>query len=297
MDRLKAMAYFVRIVEGGSLTAAADAGGPSVAALVRSLAGLERHLGVRLLNRSTRRMVLTEEGTRYLAWCRRMLAEVDDMEQQLALPEGRIGGVLRMAAPVELGQRHLAPLVNSFLGLHPSLSVDLSLDDQVLPLLEARRDLTLRIGHLPDSGMVARELGHTRLVTCASPDYLARMPVIERPESLRHHHCISRPLQGCEWHYRLGREVRVESITPRLVCNQVRTAVQAAIQGLGIVRVMHYQVVDELADGRLLRILGDFEPEPLPIQWVYPHALALAPRVKAFVDWAGPRLQAGLPRW
>ena len=184
MDKLKAMANFVRIVDNGSLSSAADATGQSVASVVRSLAALERHLGVRLLNRSTRRMALTDEGAEYLAWSRRMLADFADMEQRLEASDGAVRGLLRITAPVEFGQRYVAPLVNEFLKEHAEIRVELNLSDQIVPLLDERLDLALRIGHLPDSAMVARQIGSTRLVTCASPDYLSTAPAIDTPAAL-----------------------------------------------------------------------------------------------------------------
>ncbi|MCY1279148.1 HTH-type transcriptional regulator DmlR [compost metagenome] len=295
MDRLKAMANFVRIVDSGSLSAAADATGQSVASLVRSLAALERYLGVRLLNRSTRRMALTDEGEEYLAWSRRMLADFDDMERRLEARDGMARGLLRVTAPVEFGQRYMAPIVNAFLKDHGEVRVELSLNDQVVPLLDERLDLALRIGHLPDSAMVARNVGATRLVTCASPEYLRTAPAIDTPESLREHACITLASQGRHWYYRHKGKERVEAIVPRLACNQVRAASLACVQGVGITRLMHYQVVDELAEGRLVRILRDFEPMDLPIQLVYPHSLQLSPRVRAFVEWACPQLEKLIP--
>ncbi|GFM85836.1 LysR family transcriptional regulator [Pseudomonas cichorii] len=295
MDRLKAMANFVRIVDSGSLSSAADVTGQSVASLVRSLAALERYLGVRLLNRSTRRMALTDEGEEYLAWSRRMLADFADMEQRLEARDGIARGLLRVTAPVEFGQRYLAPLVNAFLKDHGEMAAELSLSDQVIPLLDERLDLALRIGHLPDSAMVARKVGTTRLVTCASPDYLHAAPAIASPQSLREHSCITLASQGRHWYFRHKEKELVEDIVPRLVCNQVRAASQACVQGVGITRLMHYQVADELADGRLVRILRDFEPMDLPIQLVYPHSLQLSPRVRAFVEWACPQLERLTP--
>jgi len=295
MDKLKAMANFVRIVDSGSLSAAADATGQSVASLVRSLAGLERHLGVRLLNRSTRRMALTSEGEEYLAFSRRTLAEFDDMEQRLEARDGMVRGVLRITAPVEFGQRYVAPLVNAFLKDHPDIAVELSLDDHVVPLLDERLDLAIRIGHLPDSTMMARKIGTTRLITCASPEYLHGAPAIDCPASLREHACITLAAQGRQWYFRQNDKAVAEEVVPRLVCNQIRAASLACVSGVGITRLMHYQVADELADGRLVRILRDFEPEDLPIQLVYPHALALSPRVRAFVEWAGEKLEQGAP--
>jgi DNA-binding transcriptional LysR family regulator len=295
MDRLKAMANFVRIVDSGSLSSAADATGQSVASLVRSLAALERYLGVRLLNRTTRRMALTAEGEEYLAWSRRMLVDFAQMEQRLEARDGRVRGLLRITAPVEFGQRYLAPLVNGFLNEHEAMTAELILNDQVVPLLEDRLDLALRIGHLPDSAMVARQVGATRLVTCASPRYLEAAPALHDPGSLHAHRCITLASQGRQWYYRHPDKERAEDIAPRLVCNQIRAASLACVQGLGITRLMHYQVADELADGRLIRVLRDFEPLDLPIQLVYPHSLQLSPRVRAFVDWACPRLEQLTP--
>jgi DNA-binding transcriptional LysR family regulator len=295
MDRLKAMANFVRIVDSGSLSAAADSTGQSVASLVRSLAALEHYLGVRLLNRSTRRMALTDEGEQYLNWSRRMLADFDDMEQRLDARDGVLRGLLRMTAPVEFGQRFVAPLVNAFLREHAEMTLDVMFIDHVVPLLDERLDLALRIGHLPDSTLVARPVGVTRLITCASPDYLRRAPALPNPAALPAHACIAVAAQGRQWYYRHGDHESAQDISPRLVCNQIRAASLACVEGVGITRLMHYQVAEELADGRLVRVLQAFEPADLPIQWVYPHALQLSPRVKAFVEWMGPRLQQLTP--
>lgn len=295
IDRLKAMANFVRIVDSGSLSSAADGTGQSVASLVRSLAALERHLGVRLLNRSTRRMALTDEGEEYLAWSRRMLADFEDMEQRLETRDGAARGTLRITAPVEFGQRYLAPMVNAFLREHTKMTIELSLHDQVIALLDERLDLALRVGHLPDSAMVARRVGATRLVTCASPDYLKNAPALDSPSALQDHACIALASQGRQWYFRQGDKERAEQIAPRLVCNQIRAASLACVQGVGVARLMHYQVADELADGRLVRILRDYEPEDLPIQLVYPHSLQLSPRVRTFVEWVCPQLERLTP--
>ncbi|GGM20088.1 LysR family transcriptional regulator [Pseudomonas asuensis] len=295
MDRLKAMANFIRIVESGSLSSAADATGQSVASLVRSLAALERYLGVRLLNRNTRRMALTVEGEEYLAWSRRMLEDFDDIERRLEARDGIVRGMLRVTAPVEFGQRYVAPLVNAFLKDHEEMGAELTLSDEIVPLLDERLDLAVRIGHLRDSTMVARKIGVTRLITCASPDYLCTSSALDSPQALREHSCISLASQGRQWYYRHDGKELVEQITPRLVCNQIRAASLACMQGLGVTRLMHYQVADELANGSLVRILKDFEPTDIPIHLVYPHALQLSPRVRTFVDWIWPKLERLTP--
>src|SRR5690606_21081500 len=165
------------------------------------LAALERYLAVRLLNRSTRRIALTDEGEEYLAWSRRILADFEDMEQRLEARDGVVRGLLRVTAPVEFGQRYLAPIVNEFLKANGEVRAELNLTDQLLPLLEERLDLALRIGHLPDSAMVARNVGATRLITCVSPDYLRTAPAIDSPASLREHSCITLSSQGRRWYY------------------------------------------------------------------------------------------------
>lgn len=296
MDKLKAMAHFVRIVEHGSLSAAAEAGGQSVASLVRSLAALERQLGVRLLNRSTRRMALTDEGQRYLAFSQRMLAECDAIERELEGRDGQVRGVLRLTAPVELGQLYLAPLVNGFLAEHPQARAELILNDQIVPMIDERLDLALRIGQLPDSGLVARALGSTRLLTCASPAYLASHPPLLIPAELARHACIAFAGHGTQWYYRQAGQSQAVTVEARLWCNQIRAVRLACVQGLGVARLLHYQAAEALASGELVRVLEAFEPQDLPVQLVYPHGLGLAPRVKAFVEWAAPRLQAALPR-
>lgn len=164
-----------------------------------------------------------------------------------------------------------------------------------MPLIDERLDLALRIGHLPDSAMVARQVGSTRLVTCASPLYLDTAPALDDPQSLRQQACITLASQGRYWHYRYKGKEFVEEIAPRLICNQVRAASLASAEGLGVTRLMHYQVAQELADGRLVRVLMDYEPADLPIQLVYPHSLKLSPRVRAFVEWLGPRLERLVP--
>lgn len=298
MDRLKAMATFVRIVDSGSLSAAADASGQSHAAVVRSLAALEKHLGVRLLNRTTRRLALTDEGQEYLAWSRRILAEFDEVEQRYEASRDQPGGLLRLTAPVEFGRRHVAPLVTTFLACQPAMRADLILLDRLVDLVDEGLDLAIRIGHLPDSSMVALAAGRTRFVVCASPAYLAGAGPIETPAALGNHACITFLPQGQAWPFRDPDHVdgiRTETITARMASNQIQAVSHACQQGLGIARLLHYQVADELASGRLIRLLRAHESADVPIQLVYPHARLQAPRVRLFIDWVLPRLARSLP--
>ena len=322
MDRLKAMAIFVRIVDSGSLTAAAAASAQSAASVVRTLAALEKHLGVRLLNRNTRRLALTDEGAEFLDWSRRMLAEFDEVEHRFDARRDQPAGLLRLTAPIEFGTRHVAPLVNAFLRCHPAIRVELVLLDRIVDLIDEGLDLAIRIGDLPDSALVATAVGRTRLVVCASPAYLAQAGPPASPADLQDQACIAFLPQGRDWLFRTPRPrstrrrgssgsisagagarprdgagggLHIESIVPRLASNQVQVVTQAGIDGLGVIRLFHYQVADALADGRLVRLLPDLELADIPIQIVYPHARLLAPRVRELIDWIGPRLRTSIP--
>lgn len=295
MDKLKAMATFVRIVDSGSLSAAADALGQSPASVVRTLSALERALGVRLLNRSTRRLALTDEGGEYLALSRRVLAEVEAGEHALEARRRAPAGALRITAPVEFGRLHIAPLVGRFLEEHPAVRAELTLLDCMVDLLDEGLDLAFRIGQLPDSSLVAKSIGRTRHVVCASPDLLRRIGPLDHPSALAALPCIAFAPQGRSWRFlEDGRPLAVE-ITPRISTNQVQAARLACLEGLGVTRLLHYQVAEDLAAGRLIRVLGAFEMPALPIQVIYPHARLLSARVRSFIDWAVPRLNAAIP--
>lgn len=295
MDKLKAMATFVRIVDSGSLTAAATAAGQSTAAVVRSLAALEQHLGVRLLNRNTRRLALTDEGAEFLTWSRQVLAQFEELEQRFEQRHQQPRGVLRLTAPVAFGQQHVLPLVNAFLEQHPQMQVELILLDRMVDLLEEGLDLALRIGHLPDSSMVAIPLGKTRPVVCASPGFMREFGALAHPRELQGCACIVFLAQGRQWMFNEQGMPLVQQVEARLLTNQIQVARQACLHGLGVARLLHYQVADALAEGALLRQLQDYEVEEVPIQLAYPHARLLSPRVRVFMDWMVPRLRAAIP--
>ena len=296
MDKLKAMTTFVRIVDAGSLTAAATSLNQSTASVVRALAALEAHLGARLLNRSTRRLALTEEGEEYLTWSRRMLCEFDLIEHRFDARQTDPAGVLRLTAPMEFGHRYVAPLVNEFLQAHPHVRIELFLLDRVVDLLEEGWDLAVRIGNLPDSSMTAMALGATRSVVCASANLVDLSGVLAHPQTLSGRPCIAVGPQATHWDFLdNGRPLRVE-VMPRLMVNQIQTARLACIQGLGIARLLHYQVAESLEDGSLVRLLQEFEMPDVPIQMVYPHSRLLSPRVRRFMDWVGPELRKLIPK-
>lgn len=294
MDLLKAMTVFVRIADSGSLTAAAHLSNQSPASVVRSLAALEQHLGVRLINRTTRRMALTEEGTEYLAWCRRMLSEFDGIENHLDARRESPSGLIRVTAPVELGRRHVSPLINTFMSSHKGVNIDLMLSDGMVDLIEEGLDLGIRIGHLPDSSTISETVGYTRPVVCVSPSFLDGNPEINQPSDLKSVDCTVFIPHNRRWEFRSNGHSLIVEPYPRLTTNDVASAIAACRDGVGVGRFFHYQVADDLASGKLVRLLSHFEPENIPVQLVYPHRRLISPRVRYLLDWLNENLSETL---
>jgi DNA-binding transcriptional LysR family regulator len=293
MDKLRAMETFVRIADRGSLTAAAETLSTSLPSVVRTLAALEAELGVRLLNRTTRRLSPTDEGREYLERCKRVLAEVDEAEAALSARRVAPKGRLRITAPVMFGRLRVAPLVTEFVLKHPALQIELTLLDRIVDLVEEGIDAGIRIARLPDSTLVAVSVGQTRRVICASPAYLKRAGTPKTPQDLMQHRCISFSglATGNAWSLGGGGNTQIE-VPSALATNQVDAAIDACLRGVGPGQFLCYQVQALLDVGKLKRVLQSFEPEPVPIQLVYPQARLLSANVRAFVDWAVPRLRA-----
>ena len=292
MDKLRAMEIFVRIVDQGSLTAAAqalDMSGPSV---VRALAALERAMSVRLMNRTTRRSSLSDEGREYYERCKRVLAEVAEADASICARRTEPHGRLRLTAPVMYGQMQVAPVVADFMAKHQRMEVELLLLDRVIDLVEEGIDVALRIGNLPESTLVAVPVGATRRVVCAAPSYLKREGVPKSPVDLATHRCIvfSGLSRGNDWSF-AGKRTAHVGVRPALRTNQVDVAIEACLRGLGCGQFLSYQVDPLVKAGKLRRVLDDFEPAPLPIHLVYPHARHVSPNVRAFIDMAVPRLR------
>lgn|SRR5574341_361776 len=290
MDRLRAMQVFVRIVESGSLTAAAAALNMSGPAVVRSLAGLERAIGVRLIQRTTRRSSLTDEGREYYERCKRVLSEVEETEALMSARRSVPKGKLRLTAPVAYGKLRVAPLVAEFIAKYADVEVELLLLDRVVDLVEEGLDAAVRIGNLPDSTLVARPLGETRRVVCAAPAYLRRAGVPKTPADLAGHRCIVFSGLSATNEWTFGSKLRQRAaVRPILRTNQVDAALDACIRGLGCGQFLYYQVELPLQEGKLRRVLAQFEPPPLPIQIVYPHARPSS-NVRAFIELALEKL-------
>ena len=296
MDKLRAMATFVRIVETGSLTAAADRLGTSPTSVVRSLSALERALGVRLLNRTTRRMALTDEGREYFERCRHLLTEVEEAEAALLARQLTPAGRLVITAPVIFGRLHVAPLVTDFLAAFPDVRVELLLVDRVVDLIDEGIDLALRIGALPESSLVAVPLGCTRRILCASPDYLARHGAPAHPDELSGHRTIRiiGASAGLDWTFGGDDQIWRVAIHDSLATNHIDCAIDACLKGVGCGRFFAYQVREQLAAGTLVRLLRTYEPLPVPVHFAYPHSRLLSSRVRAFIDAAAPVLREKL---
>ena len=293
MDKLLAMKGFVRIVEKGSLTAAAADLGTSLPSVVRALAGLERDLGVTLLNRTTRRIHLTDEGRQYLEHCRSILGQVRDAEAALTSRRARPQGRLVVTASVMFGRRHVAPIVNELVGAYPEVTAELLFVDRMVSLVEEGVDAAVRIGHLSDSSLVAIPVGEVRRVVCASTAYLRRHGTPRRPADIREHRCIrfTGVAPRSEWPFRVDGRATAAPIASVLTCNQVDAAVDACTEGLGLASFLSYMVAPLRRAGKLKYVLEEFEIDPLPVHVVYPHSRLLSANVRAFVDLCVVRLR------
>jgi DNA-binding transcriptional LysR family regulator len=297
MDKLRAMDTFVRIVDGGSLTAAAGALNTSLPSVVRQLAALEAALDVRLLNRTTRRLALTDEGREYYERSKRLLADVEEAEAALSARRVEPRGRLRVTASVLFGRLHVAPAVNAFVAKHPAVRVELVLLDRAVDLIEEGLDVGIRIGSLPDSSLVAVPVGATRRVVCASPGYLKRHGRPGSPEDLARHRSVgfTSLSPDHEWVLRDGERTRRVKMDPLVASNQIDVALGACLDGLGLGQFLCYQVKAGIESKRLVRVLTAYEPAGVPVQVIYPGARRMSANVRALVDWLTPRLRKSLP--
>ncbi len=294
MDRLDELGLFLAIADAGSLAAAARRTRRSPPAVTRILADLERKLGVRLVERTTRRLALTDAGRRLAEHARRLLPEYEDAVRDAAGEAAAPRGRLRVSAPLVFGQRHLAPIVMGYLDAYPEVSVELSLADRMVDLIDEGIDVALRISRLRDSSLVARQVGEVGQYVVASPAYLKRRGTPTRPEQLAEHDIVMFASGlGTDWRFAMpGGRDRQMRLAARFQVDRAEVAVTAACEGRGVLRTLSYQVARDIAAGRLVRLLEDFELPPIPVQLVMPSARLMAPRLRAFLDFAVPRLAA-----
>lgn len=298
MDRLEAMAILIAVVETGSLSAAGRRLGAPLPTVSRKISDLEAHLKTRLLIRSTRRLVLTDAGAAYLAASRRILEQVDEAERSAAGEFIAPRGELMIAAPIAFGRLNVLPLVSEFLALYPAINVRLALSDRNTHLIDDHIDVAARIGALPDSAQVATRIGSVRRIVCASPAFLAAHGAPRAPADLASLDAVTFDALSAvdEWRFQPPGSQR-EFSTPvrsRLAVTTAEAAIDAAIAGVGVTRVLSYQAAAAIEDGRLQVILADFEGDALDVNLIHAGQGRMPLKTRAFLDMAAPRLRATL---
>lgn len=301
MDRFYAMTALVAAVDEGSLAGASRRLSRSPAAITRAIASLERSVSTRLLHRTTRSVRLTAAGERYLTSCRRILADLEEAEMMAAGERTTPRGVLTVTAPLVFGRLHVRSILDAYLALYPAVQVRLLLLDRVVNLIDEGMDAAVRIGHLPDSGLIAIKAGEVRRVIAASPAYLRRHKPIQEPADLAAHDCIclSTLTPTDSWQFASAGprdSLRAVRVRPRFAVNEAEAAVASAVGGRGVTCVLSYQIERELKHGQLKLILDTFAPPPLPVHVIYPEARLSAAKTRTFVEFVVPRLKKVLAR-
>ena len=299
IDRIDAMKVFVVALDEGSLAGAGRKLGRSPAAVSRAIAFLEAHVGAELLHRTTRSIRLSEAGERYAAACRRVLAELDEADNVAGGERAAPRGTLTLSAPVISGEMVLRPILDAFLDAYPTVSARLMLVDRAVNLIDEGVDAALRIGELADSSMVATRIGEVRRVVVAAPRYLKQNPRIEEPGDLAKHQIITMAHLPNSWTFPplAGSSApRSVQLTPRLVTNSIRGAVASAAGGRGVALFFSYQVSEQVQNGELEIVLAGHEPAALPVHVITPQGRLSVPKVRAFLDFAVPRLRSHFAR-
>jgi DNA-binding transcriptional LysR family regulator len=293
MNRLDAMSIFIAVADAGSLTAAARGLGMPLATVSRKVAELESHLNTRLLHRTTRQLSLTEAGSSYVAACRRILEDIGEAERAATGENAAPKGELVVTAPVVFGRLHVVPVIAEFLAHYPEINISLMLTDRVVHLMEEHGDVALRIGDLPDSSLMATQVGKVRRVVCASPSYLSNRGIPTTPDDLVGHDCITFEVLESKraWVFGSGRAQVSVPVRARLAVNTAEAAIAASALGVGLIRVLSYQVEDAVRGDALRVVLESFESEPLPVSLVHKGQTPLPLKLRAFLDFVAPRLR------
>jgi DNA-binding transcriptional LysR family regulator len=296
MDRFESMSTLLSAVEAGSLSAASRKLGMPLATVSRKVSELEAHLRTRLVNRTSRRLTLTDAGRSYIVACKRILDDIGEAERAAAGEYIAPRGDLTITAPIVFGRLHVLPVAIEFLGAYPDVDIRVALADRVVNLQEDDVDLAIRIGELPDSSLIATRVGSIRRVICGSPAYFARRGTPKSPGELGAHDCIS--FEGLTspdgWKFTVGKSTVSVAVRSRLVVNTAEAAVDAATAAVGVTRVLSYQVASALRAGTLALVLQRFEPPPWPVSLVHAGGGLLPLKLRAFLDFAAPRLKARL---
>ena len=296
MDRLHELEVFVAVADAGSFAKAGTRLRLSPPAVTRAISALEDRLGARVFNRTTRSLTITDVGQRFLESARRILSDLDCAEHEAVGETAVPHGHLTLTASVTFGRTALAPVVCAFLSQHSRVTVSVLLLDRIANLVEEAIDLAVRIGPLPDSNLVAKKIGTVRRILVASPDYLARRGVPQTPADLRHHSMLAFTglMPNREWRFLDGKKGNSVSFVPRLEINDAAASIAAAEMGDGITVALSYMVAEQIRDGRLASILDNFTPPPVPVHLVYPQSRLVSSKLRAFIDFASPRLRATL---
>ncbi len=296
MDRLDSMKVLLAVTQAGSLSAASRVLGAPLATVSRKISDLEAHLGTRLLIRSSRKLALTDAGQNYVVACKRILEQVADAERAAAGEYSAPRGELTLAAPIAFGRLHILPVAADFLKAYPDIDLRVTLSDRISHILDEHIDLAIRIGELADSAFIAKRVGEVRKVVCASPEYFAARGTPAKPADLAAHDCITFDalMSANAWIFSVGKQEEAVTVRSRLVINTAESAVDAAIVGVGIARVLSYQVSGALKEGKLELALQAFEAPSWPVSLVHAGQGPLPLKVRAFLDFAAPRLRARL---
>lgn len=299
MDRFDNMNTFIRVVELGSISGAANKMGVAKSAVSRRLKELEEHLGVELFHRTTRRMNLTDSGRAYYDRCVRILEDVTEAELAISQQHGELQGRLKVAMPLSFGLMHLSPAINDFLTAHPHIEFDLDFNDRNVDIMQEGFDLAIRIGKLQDSSLIARRLAPIEILLCASPVYLERKGIPQFPEDLTQHHCLAYSLlpDYDSWQFLdANNEYQKVKIRPTLKSNNGEQLRDAALAGLGIVLQPSFILYKEIERGDLVPLLSNYQIPALDAFAIYPQTRHLSQRVRAFVDFLANRFE-GTPYW
>lgn len=296
MDRFESMTAFVAVVEDGGFSAAARKTLMPLATISRKVSDLENLLGVRLVNRSVRGVSLTESGQSYYSECRRLLGELHEAERAASGEYCVPRGDLVITAPIVFGRMHLIPVVVDFMRAYPNVGVSVRLSDEIVNLGDETVDLAIRISRLRDSNMIAAKIVDVWHVVCASPTYLAERGTPLHPRDLASHDCISgKPLSLPDaWLFRVGKSIEPVPVQRRLAATTAEAGIEASVAGAGLIRALCYQIVEAEAQGRLVRVLRDFEPQPTPLSLVHLSARLVPLKLRAFLDYAAPLLKQRL---
>jgi DNA-binding transcriptional LysR family regulator len=296
MDRLEAMSVLLAVAEAGSISAASRKLKVPLATISRKVSELEGHLNVRLLMRSNRNITLTEAGRAFVSASRRILQDLGDAEREAAGEQVILKGELILSAPIALGRFHLLPVVMDFLRDHPSIDVRMMLVDRRLNMIEDHIDIGLRVGELNDFSLVAQKVGAVRRVVCASPAYLERRGTPITPEDLKNHDCITfeNTLSSQTWSFNVGQTEKSFPIHSRLVVSTAEAATDAAVAGMGLTRMLDYQIAVQRRDGALSLVLESFKSPPKPVHLIYEAGRHLPLKIRTFLDYAVPRLKKSM---